>query len=151
MERGMTEITSMHAEASLNRRMVLFAKQLETYLAHFPSAHKYTLTQSIRQAFLDVFCLCVEAQKRRHKKTALGQLDVRHEQLRMMINLAFEMGLFAHQNSKDKDPMQGQHRYLTLSRQCDELGRMIGGWIQKEFRSDADKSSGRELAGAVGA
>jgi len=26
----MTEITSMHAEASLNRRMVLFAKQLET-------------------------------------------------------------------------------------------------------------------------
>jgi hypothetical protein len=151
LERGVSEPTNMHAEASLNRRLVLFAKQLETYLAHFPNAHKYTLSQGIRQAFLDVYCLCVEAQKRYHKKTTLGQLDVRHEQLRMMINLAFEMGLFAHQKGKSKDPMAGQHRYLTLSRMCDEIGRMIGGWIQKEFRRDADKSSGREPAGAVGA
>ncbi len=44
---------NMHSEASLNRRLVLFATQLEGYLAHFPHCHKYTITQGIRQA-LDV-------------------------------------------------------------------------------------------------
>ena len=142
---------NMHSEASLNRRLVLFAKQLEGYLAHFPNCHKYTITQGIRQSFLDVWNLTVEAQKRYHKKTTLGQLDVRHEQLRMMLNLAFEMGLFSYQNGKGKDPMAGQHRYLTISSFCDEIGRMIGGWVQKEFRSDADKSGGLTPGGAVGA
>ena len=45
--------SSMHSEAALNRRLVLFAGQLETYIAHFPSCHKYALTQTIRQT-LDV-------------------------------------------------------------------------------------------------
>ena len=66
---------NMHSEASLNRRLVLFATQLEGYLAHFPHCHKYTITQGIRQAFLDVWNLTVEAQKRYHKKTTLGQLE----------------------------------------------------------------------------
>lgn len=134
---------SMHAEAALNRRLVLFAKQLELYLGHFPNSHKYALTQTIRQTFVDVYCLVVEAQKRYHKKTALGQLDVRHEQLRMLLNLAFELGLFGHKTKND-DPLAGQHRYLTLSRMWDEVGRMVGGWIAKE-------SGGREPVGAVGA
>lgn len=138
-----TTPSSMHAEAALNRRLVLFGRQLELYLAHFPNCHKYSLTQSIRQAFVDVYCLVVEAQKRYHRKTALGQLDVRHEQLRMLLNLAFDLGLFSHQK-KSSDPLAGQHRYLTLSRMWDEVGRMIGGWIAKE-------SGGREPAGAVGA
>lgn len=138
-----TTPSSMHAEAALNRRLVLFGRQLEMYLAHFPNCHKYSLTQTIRQAFVDVYCLVVEAQKRYHKKTSLGQLDVRHEQLRMLLNLAFELGLFSHQK-KEGDPLAGQHRFLTLSRMWDEVGRMIGGWIAKE-------SGGRELAGAVGA
>jgi hypothetical protein len=50
MEQGMsTTPSSMHSEAALNRRLVLFASQLETYIAHFPSCHKYALTQTIRQ------------------------------------------------------------------------------------------------------
>ena len=72
---------SVHAEASLHRKLVLFAVQLEGYLAHFPNCHKYTLTQSIRQAFVDVYNLVTECQKRYHKKSSLTQLDIRHEQL----------------------------------------------------------------------
>ena len=145
-----TTPANLHAEAVLNRRLVLFAKQLETYLAHFPSCHKYTITQSIRQAFIDVYCLAVEAQKRYHKKTALGQLDVRHEQVRMLINLAQELGLFACQKGKSADIEAGQHRHLTLSRQWDEIGRMIGGWIGREMRSGANESSRPTPAGAAG-
>ena len=31
----------MHAEASLHRKLVLFAVQLEGYLVHFPNCHKF--------------------------------------------------------------------------------------------------------------
>jgi len=141
--------SNMHAPAALNRRLVLLAKQLEIYLAHFPNCHKYALTQTIRLTFVDMYCLTVEAQKRYHKKTTLGQLDVKHEQLRMLINLAYEMGLFAHQKGKSEDATVNQHRYLAISRQLDEVGRMIGGWIGKEFRGNTDESGGPTSASAV--
>jgi hypothetical protein len=124
---------------------------MNIHLNHFPRHEKFALSQQIRTAAYDVYGMLIECQKKYHNKTSLQKLDVRHEQLRMMLNLAFEMGLFAHQNGQGKDPMKGQHRYITISSRCDEIGRMIGGWIQKEFRSDADKSSGFAPAGAVGA
>lgn len=58
----MTQTTSIHAEAGLHRKLVLFASQLEIYLAHFPNCHKFALTQQIRLAFIDVFNLVTEAQ-----------------------------------------------------------------------------------------
>lgn len=146
---------SVHAEAGLHRKLVLFAVQFEGYLAHFPNCHKYTLTQAIRQAFVDVYNLVTEAQKRYHKKTTLTQLDIRHEQLRMLINLAHELGLFSFSAGRRDVALPGDHRFLVLSRLVDELGRMIGGWLQTEFRAPgspaADESSGLAAAGAVGA
>ena len=129
--------TSIHAEAGLHRKLVLFGVQLETYLAHFPACHRYTLTLQIRQAYLDVYNLVTEARKRYHKKTALTQLDIRHEQLRMLVNLAHEMGLFAHSGGKRDAAAPGDRRHLVLSRMVDELGRMIGGWLQKESGGNA--------------
>lgn len=133
----MTIKTSIHAEASLHRKLVLFATQLEGYLAHFPNCHKYTLTQGIRQAFLDVYNLTTEAQKRYHKKTTLTQLDVRHEQLRMMIHLAHELGLFGYSAGRKDAENPGDHRFLVLLRMVDELGRMIGGWVKSEVQGAA--------------
>lgn len=129
----------------MHRKLILFALQLEGYLQHFPNCHKYTLTQSIRQAYLDVYNLTTEAQKRYHKKTTLTQLDIRHEQLRMMVNLAHEMGLFNFSAGRRDNQAPGDHRYLTLSKLVDELGRMIGGWINTEFKGaqeGIDKESG---------
>jgi len=128
----MTQTTSIHAEAGLHRKLVLFASQLETYLAHFPNCHKFALTQQIRLAFIDVFNLVTEAQKRYHKKTTLTQLDVRHEQLRMLINLAHELNLFNFSSGRSDPSFPGTKRFLAISRQVDEIGRMIGGWLNKE-------------------
>ena len=143
--------TSIHAQAGLHRKLVLFCAQLEGYLRHFPNCHKYALTQSIRVAFIEMYNLVTEAQKRFVKRSALVALDIKHEQLRMLINLAHEMGLFAHAGGKPIDKDIGTHRFITISAHVDEIGKMIGGWIQKEFRSDAEKSSGLANAGAVGA
>jgi hypothetical protein len=131
----MQNTTSIHAEAGLHRKLVLFASQLETYLAHFPNCHKFALTQQIRLAFIDVFNLVTEAQKRYHKKTTLTQLDVRHEQLRMLINLAQELNLFNFSSGRSDSSFPGAKRFLTISRQVDEIGRMIGGWLNKENQS----------------
>lgn len=146
--------TSMHAEAGMHRKLVLFAVQLEGYLAHFPNCHKYTLTQGIRQAFVDVYNLVTEAQKRYQKKTTLTQLDIRHEQLRMLVHLANELGLFGYSAGKKDAQAQAAHRFTVLLRMIDELGRMIGGWLKTELQGGnalGEKSTGLVAGGAVGA
>jgi four helix bundle protein len=129
-----------HDEAKLDHKFVLFAKQLNLYLNHFPKHEKYGLAQNIRQCAYSVYGLIVEAQKRYHEKTALTQLDVEHEQLRMYLRLAFELGYFGFKNGTTVDERgTAEHRYLAISRMVDELGRMIGGWIaaNQSKREDA--------------
>lgn len=133
-----------HSEAVLNRRFVEFVKLLNIYLNHFPRHEKYALSQQMRQCAYDVFALIQEAQKRYTKKTTLTSLDIRHEQLRMFVGLAFELGYFefSHGERSDEDVKSlAAKRYMALSRHVDELGRMIGGWVaadrEKEAKRDA--------------
>ena len=112
-------------------KFIDFMKLLNTYLNHFPRHEKYGLAQEIRRTAYDVFGMIVEGQKRYHKKTTLVNLDIRHEQMRMLILLANELGYFeckSGAHSKESSP----RRYLVISRLVDELGRMIGGWIKSE-------------------
>ena len=125
-----------HCEARLNRKFVDFANQLNLYLNHFPKYEKYGLCLAIRQA---VYVYIIEAQKRYHKKTTLTNLDVRHEQLRMLIILAHEMGYFGFKDGRTagrgaEREETATHRFLTLSKEVDELGCMIGGWLRAEQR-----------------
>lgn len=129
----------LHSEAGLDRKFVGLAKLLNLYLNHFPRHEKFGLSLEIRRAAYDVYGLIVECQKRYHKKTTLTQLDIRHEQLRMLIRLANELGYFGFKDGKRDLSDRAEHRYLALSRLVDELGRMIGGWIV----ADRDKPAGR--------
>lgn len=122
----------LHDEAKLDRKFGEFAKLMNIHLNHFPKHEKYGLALEIRRTAYAVYGFVVEAQKRYHKKTALSNLDVEHEKLRMLVRLAFELGYFEFKDGKreQKSPAAaGEHRYLALSRLVDELGRMIGGWI----------------------
>lgn len=122
----------LHDEAKLDQKFMEFAKLMNVHLNHFPKHEKYGLALEIRRAAYDVYGFIVEAQKRYQKKTSLTNLDIRHEQLRMLVRLAHTLGNFEFKDSKkaDKSPAAlGEHRYLALSRLVDELGRMIGGWI----------------------
>jgi hypothetical protein len=110
------------------REMILL---LNIHLNHFPRHEKYGLCQQIRQAAYDVYGLLVECQKRYHNKTSLQRLDTRHEQLRMFINLAFEMGYYLyHDHKHDRSQHEAERRYTALSILVNELGAMIGGWIR---------------------
>jgi len=95
------------------REMILL---MNVHLNHFPRHEKYGLCQQIRQAAYDVYGLIVECQKRYNNKTTLARLDVRHEQLRMFINLGFEMGYYLyHNNKQDRLQSEATRRYTALS------------------------------------
>ena len=124
----------IHSEAGLNRKFMEFAKLLNIYLNHFPKHEKYALANRIRSTAYDIYDLISEGQKRYHKKTTLTDLDITHEKLRMQILLANELGYFGYSDgrrAKENQEEKEEHRYLTLSAMVDELGKMVGGWIQK--------------------
>ena len=106
-------------------------KLLKIYLNHFPKDEKFALCLSIRNTAYEVFDLITESQKRYYKKTSLTNLDIKHEQLRMKIYLANELGYFNFKNGRREDGVDGRHKYLSISKLIDEIGRMIGAWINK--------------------
>jgi hypothetical protein len=125
--------TGLDNEAKLDQKFMEFIKLLTIYLNHFPKHEKYGLALEIRQKAYSVYGYIIEAQKRYQKKTTLTNLDIKHEQLRMLIRLANTLNYFEFSKGKKstKSPkLLGEHRYLALSRQVDELGKMIGGWIK---------------------
>ena len=119
-------------EISINRKFVEMMKLLNIYLNHFPKYEKYALANNIRVTAYKVYDLISECQKRYYKKTTLTLLDIEHEKLRMQIILANEMGYFAFKDSrKDAKNAKPDHRFLAISKMIDEMGRMIGAWINK--------------------
>lgn len=122
------------AEASLNRKFIEVIRLLNVYLNHFPKHEKYALANRMRNTAYEVYDLITEGQKRYHKKTTLSALDIAHEQLRMQLYLAYELGYFRFKDGKESDEQPAkleEKRYQAISRLNDELGRMVGGWIAK--------------------
>ena len=122
---------SIHSEAIMNQKFFEMMKLLKIYLNHFPKDEKFALCLSIRNTAYEVFDLITESQKRYYKKTSLTNLDIKHEQLRMKIYLANELGYFNFKNGRRDDNVDGKKRYLAISKFIDEIGRMIGAWINK--------------------
>ena len=121
-------------EVVFYRKYIELVKLLNIYLNHFPKFEKYALANRIRNTAYEIYDLIVEGEKRYYKKTSLTKLDIIHEQLRMQLFLAYELGYFRFKDGKedDKDPMVLEgHRYSAISLLVDELGKMIGAWTKK--------------------
>lgn len=120
----------MNPETNLHVKLLAFIKLANIHLNHFPKHEKYGLSQQIRNNMYDVYNLVTECQKRYHKKTSLTLLDIKHEQLRMMFKLAHELGYYAYKNSKiQRTEKEENRRYLAISIMINEVGAMVGGWI----------------------
>jgi four helix bundle protein len=124
-------------DIQMNRKFIEFAKLMNIYLNHFPKHEKYALADRIRNTAYQVYDLITEGQKRYHKKTTLTTLDIAHEQLRMQLYLACELGYFRFKDGSKADNAEEleAHRWQAISKLVDELGRMIGGWIKREAES----------------
>lgn len=124
-----------YSEACILNKMTDLIKLANVHLNHFPRHEKYGLSQEIRQTMYRVYNLLVEGEKRYHKKTSLTELDIKHQQLRMMFKLAYELGYFKYHNGKtDRSDKETDRRYLALNSLVNEVGAMIGGWIKSEIQ-----------------
>lgn len=107
-------------------------ERVNQHLKHFPRHEKYALCQEIRQALYGMYGILIECEKKYQNKTSLTKLDIQHEQLRMLINLAFKLGYYEYKTGRDKGHTHSEalQRYTSLSGLIDSLGEMIGGWIR---------------------
>ena len=121
----------IHSEAILNRKFMEMIKLLNVYLNHFPRFEKYALSNTIRNTAYGIYDLITECQKRYYKKTSLTELDVKHQKLRMQVYLANELGYFSFKDGKKNEKVDASKRFLAISNVIDEIGKIIGAWINK--------------------
>ena len=121
----------IHSEAILNRKFMQMMKLLNIYLNHFPRHEKYALSNNIRNTAYGIYDLITECQKRYYKKTSLTELDVKHQKLRMQIYLANELCYFTFKDGKPDKKIDAPKRFLAISNLIDEIGKIIGAWINK--------------------
>jgi len=123
--------TKTHPSSQIFNKCRELIKLLNVHLNHFPRHEKFALCQEIRNAVYDVYQLLVEHQKKYYNKTTLTKLDIRHEQLRMLVNLSFEMGYYEYKdNKRGHSEAEAQRRYTAASVLINELGAMIGSRIR---------------------
>lgn len=99
----------IHSAAILDKKYLEMLKLLNIYLNHFPRHEKYALANRIRNIAYELYELIVETQKRYHKKTTLTSMDIKHEQLRMQIRLAHELGYFRYHDGKTQKQSQSKN------------------------------------------
>lgn len=118
-------------KAPIYRQFVKMMKLLHIYLNHFPAHENNALTNRIKNNAYEVFDLIVEGQKSYYSKTTLSKIDKAHEKLRMGLWLAYDLGYFNYKDNRKSKKNLEKERYPAINREVDELGRMIGGWINK--------------------
>ncbi len=88
----------------------------------FPKNLRVSLGDRLDTTVLDMLVLAQEARFSSFKLTALEELAVRLESLRVLTRLAAEL-----------DCIKGKQREY-VSKQIDEIGRQLGGWIKHQKR-----------------
>lgn len=102
--------------------LLMKIEELDAYsqiaLQQYPRIERYALCADVRKSLASIERLTIIAWKRYHKKTTLQDLDVEIEVLRMWLRKSLRLKYIT------------PHRYETWSRQVNEIGRMVGGWMR---------------------
>lgn len=131
-----------HKEATIMLKMENLMFLLTNNLQHFPAFEKFNLTQEIRKLQYEVLLGIVECEKKFHNTTSLTKLDVTHEQLRTLINVAFKLTYFQfHNGKKTRTIIDALQKYTAVSSLINEVGSIIGAWIKKTHIENEQKKS----------
>ena len=107
-------------------------KLMNIHLNHFPNYEKFGLTKEIRGTAYRVYSGIVACQKGYDTYESLRKTDLLHEQLRMLIDLAHELGYYNFKDGKrDQSDKEALRRYTALSCLINEVGAMIGAQITR--------------------
>lgn len=118
--------------ASLLVKIRELIKQSHLYLKHCPKSEKYGIVLQIKNLELEIYELSIEVIKRFHKKTTLTNLDIKHQVLRGLWHLYYELGYLNFKDGFHDGTNYENHRFEIINRMIDEIGSMIGGLIKEE-------------------
>ena len=93
-------------------------------LIQFPRAERYALATEIKQSMYKIMRLIIQANKQRNKRQLQNEIDVELDVLRMFIRLAAE------KQTKNQPAYLPLRKYEIWSKQLNEIGKMLGGWIK---------------------
>ncbi|MDD3488739.1 MAG: diversity-generating retroelement protein Avd [Paludibacter sp.] len=94
-------------------------------LKDFPKTERCVLAGDIRKTMYSALELSVRLEKKYHKKTTLQDLDIEIDVLRNLLRLAKDPKLYPKQK-----PCLDFHKWEVWIRKVDEIGRMIGGYME---------------------
>ena len=102
-----------------------FSKWLLQHTGKFRKSYRFSVAAKLENHILDFIELTTVANLRRDKLPILKRADEELAKLRLLFRLSYEMRFL---NLKS---------YEYGSRQLNELGRLLGGWIKKPGASPA--------------
>ena len=106
-------------------------------IARWPPFHKYTLGEDIMKEMLNMLRLATKARLRYMNKSTLSELDTSKAILEVFVKQANSV-IFTDRKGQTRRLITDQN-YGTWSKKIDEIGRLIGGWIESvKNRKNAD-------------
>lgn len=87
-------------------------------LKNFPKSETHVLSAHMRDTMYEILQKVLVVNRRYHKKTTMQDLDANLDFLRSLIIIARDLSFLKFK------------QYETWSRQIEEIGRMIGGWLK---------------------
>ena len=102
-----------------------FSKWLLQHTGKFPKSYRFSVAAKLENAILDFIELATVANMRADKIPLLRKADEALARLRLLFRLSYEMRFV---NLKS---------YEFGSKQVNELGRLLGGWIKRPGASPA--------------
>lgn len=102
-------------------KLTAIYKLWQEFLPHFPKTSRYTLGKKIDNYFIQIIEMIYQAQYKRglQKLPILEKASYKLDLLRFFLKIVWEIK--ALDNKK----------YIIISKQLDEIGRMLGSWINK--------------------
>jgi len=102
-----------------------FSKWLLQHTGKFPKSYRFSVAVKLENGILDFIELATVANMRKDKLPLLRQADEKLARLRLLFRLSYEMRFI---NLKS---------YEHGSKQINELGRLLGGWMKMPGASPA--------------
>ena len=112
-------------------------KYLYTSFVKYPRSEKLGFVADYKKCLFQFLILIITAQKKYFKKTTLQDADVQLELLRMFNDLSYDMKFV------------DEKRYILVSEKLCEIGRLLGGWPENNFRQREQVKNACRLSLAV--
>lgn len=89
-------------------------------ISKFPRNQRYTLGERLENNLFDVLELLIQANYHKEKLDKLKSANIKLEVVRHLVRICHKLYLL------------DLRRYEFVSRNIDEIGRLIGGWIKQQ-------------------